>query len=175
MNILKVASPVPFIVAAERRIMRAFKREMAKRQGYGHARESSRPRLDYASAFSGLNLPLDGFCGCRTLPRAAMLATALLLCACSSRYQGVECQGKIRHLSGQPIGDTNALIIDRFNSFSVTTADGKVESGMLFSADRTQYIPSSVTREGLLAQRLSDKQFSIINASADQWITYTCP
>ncbi|TKI08370.1 hypothetical protein FCN80_04075 [Martelella alba] len=106
---------------------------------------------------------------------AGLIATVLLLSACSSTYKGIECRGEIKRLSGQPLGETQALIIDHFSSFTVTTAGQTVNSGMLHSADRTQYIPSAMTREGFLAQRLSDKRFSIVDAAGDRWTTYTCP
>ena len=102
-------------------------------------------------------------------------ATFLLISACSSDYRGVECPGEIKTLTGQPLGNTSALIIDRYNSFTVTMPEAKIESGMLHSADRTQYIPSAVTREGWLAQRVSDKKFTIIDSRQDRWITYICP
>ncbi|XBS68409.1 hypothetical protein ABK905_16945 [Acerihabitans sp. KWT182] len=107
--------------------------------------------------------------------RTGFSLMALLIAACSSNYRGVECQGEVKSLAGQPVGMTRALIIDRYASFTITTAQGSVESGMLHSADRTQFIPSAVTREGFLAQRVSDKKFTLINSRQDQWITYTCP
>ncbi|MEN3261225.1 hypothetical protein AAH678_21275 [Sodalis endosymbiont of Spalangia cameroni] len=100
---------------------------------------------------------------------------ALLLSACASHYRGVECRGEIKTLAGQPLGVTQALIIDRFNSFSVAMPKMTVESGPLKSTDRNKYLPSAVTREGFLAQRVSDHKFSIINAPANQWVSYTCP
>ncbi len=110
------------------------------------------------------------------LLQTVLLAGALVaLTACSSEYNGKECQGKIRSLSGQPIGTTQALIIDKFTSFTVATPDKELDSGRLFSTDRMKYIPAAVTEEGFLAQRVSDNQFSIINAPQDRWITYTCP
>lgn len=98
-----------------------------------------------------------------------------MISACSSDYKGVECQGEIKSLTGQPLGNTGALIIDRFNSFTVTMPQMNVESGMLHSADRAVYIPSAVTREGFLAQRLSDKKFTLIDAQQNKWITFICP
>jgi hypothetical protein len=105
-----------------------------------------------------------------TIP--ALLA---LVTACSSGYKGVECQGEIKNLAGQPLEKTTALIIDRFDSFTVTLPKMQVDSGALHSTDRTLYIPSAVTREGFLAQRVSDKKFTLVDASHDRWITYTCP
>ncbi|WP_213991041.1 hypothetical protein [Sodalis sp. dw_96] len=104
-------------------------------------------------------------------------AIFLLISGCSSNYRGVECQGEIKSLAGRPLGSTSAMIMDRYNSFTVTMPQekAKVESGMLHSTDRTLYIPSAVTTEGFLAQRVSDKKFAIIDSRQDKWITYTCP
>lgn len=99
---------------------------------------------------------------------------ALVLTGCSSDYQGKECAGRVESLSGQPLGQTRALIIDRFNSFSVTTSETRIDSGPLKTADRTLYYPSAVTREGFLAQRLSDNSFCLINAPNNQMVTYSC-
>ncbi len=102
-------------------------------------------------------------------------AILLLISGCSSHYRGVQCQGDIKSLAGQPLGATSALIEDRYNSFSVAMPQEKVESGTLQSADRSLYIPSAVTTEGYLAQRVSDKKFTLIDSRKDRWITYTCP
>lgn len=106
-----------------------------------------------------------------------LLLTGMLLAisACSSHYHGKECQGNVRTLSGQPLGTAQALILDKYTSFQVTLPDKEIDSGMLFTTDRTKYVPSAVTPEGFLAQRLSDNRFSIINAPQNQWISYTCP
>lgn len=116
-----------------------------------------------------LNRPL------RVGQRAGVALCALLLDACASQYRGVECRGEIKTLAGQPLGVTQALIIDRFTSFSVAMPKMTVESGPLKSTDRHKYIPSAVTREGYLAQRVSDHKFSIINAPENKWVPYTCP
>ncbi|NDL64920.1 hypothetical protein GRH90_19490 [Enterobacteriales bacterium SAP-6] len=104
-----------------------------------------------------------------------LLTGALAIAACSSHYEGKECTGKVRSLAGQPLGTVQALILDKFTSFQVRLPEKEIDSGTLFSADHTKYVPSAVTQEGLLAQRLSDNRFSIINAPQDQWISYTCP
>jgi len=36
-------------------------------------------------------------------------------------------------------------------------------------------VPSAITAEGLYAQRLSDKQFRLINPYQNTMITWTCP
>ncbi|WP_455811778.1 hypothetical protein [Pseudomonas graminis] len=99
----------------------------------------------------------------------------LLLAACSSDYKGQACPGEIQTLSGQPQGIVQAMIIDRFSSFSVELPDFKLDSGPLQSSDRQLYIPSATTPDGWLAQRISDHRFAIINAPKDQAITFTCP
>lgn len=99
----------------------------------------------------------------------------LLLAACSSDYKGVECNGQRQSLEGQPLGSVQGLVVDRFNSFSVTLPDLKLDSGALQSTNRELYIPSAVTRDGWLAQRVSDRQFSIINSPQNQMITFSCP
>jgi len=107
--------------------------------------------------------------------KVLLLIGALVITACSSTYQGKACQGKVRSLSGQPLGTTQVLIIDKFTSFTITRPEGEVDSGPLFTTDRTKYVPSAVTPEGFLAQRLSDTHFSLINAPQDKWFSYTCP
>jgi len=106
--------------------------------------------------------------------KISIAASVLLLAGCASDYQGKECTGQVQSLSGAPLGQTQALIVDRFNSFSVTTAQGTINSGTLHSTDRRLYLPSAVTREGYLAQRLSDDRFCLINAPQDQVVTYHC-
>ncbi|WP_437612097.1 hypothetical protein [Erwinia sp. V71] len=106
--------------------------------------------------------------------RISIIASVLVLAGCTSDYQGTECTGQVESLSGVPLGQTQALIIDRFNSFSVTTAQGTIHSGTLHSSDRRLYFPSAVTREGYLAQRLSAHRFCLINSPQDQMVTYTC-
>ncbi|KOC91974.1 hypothetical protein NG42_03705 [Winslowiella iniecta] len=106
--------------------------------------------------------------------RLTVLAGAIALAGCSSDYQGKECVGKVESLSGQPLGQTQALVIDRFSSFTVTTSQAKIDSGTLRTTDRTLYLPAAVTREGYLAQRLSDNRFCLIDSPNNQMITYTC-
>lgn len=107
--------------------------------------------------------------------RVLPVLLVLLLTACSSDYQGQQCPGEIQTLSGQPLGGTQAMIIDRFSSFSVALPDLRLDSGPLQSRDRQLYIPSATTPDGWLAQRISDHRFAIINAPKDQAITFTCP
>lgn len=104
-----------------------------------------------------------------------IMAGALALTACSGDYHGKQCQGTVRDLSGQPLGTTQAQINDKYTSFTVTQSEQALDSGTLYSRDRTRYFPSAVTQEGYLAQRLSDTRFSIINAQKNQWISYACP
>lgn len=111
----------------------------------------------------------------QTVSRALPLLMLLLLTACSSGYQGRECSGEIQTLSGQPRGTTQGMIVDRFSSFSVTLPDMQLDSGPLYSSDRRTYIPSATTQNGWLAQRLSDRRFTIVNAPRDEAITFTCP
>ncbi|MGE9553703.1 hypothetical protein ACQPT2_21500 [Erwinia amylovora] len=105
----------------------------------------------------------------------ALAALVMLLSACSSGEKGMPCEGKVQTLSGQPLGNVEGTIVDRFTSFSVTLPDLRLESGPLHSSDRQHYIPSAVNREGWLAQRLSDTRFSVINAPQDKMITFSCP
>lgn len=73
------------------------------------------------------------------------------------------------------MGTVQGRIVDHFNSFSVMLADLTLESGALYSSDHARYIPSAVTRDGWLLQRISDRQFSMINSPQDQMITFSCP
>lgn len=107
--------------------------------------------------------------------RILLPSLVFLLAACSSDYKGQSCPGEIQTLSGQPKGVTQAMIIDRFSSFSVELPDLRLDSGPLLSSDRQLYIPSATTPDGWLAQRISDHRFAIINAPQDQAITFTCP
>lgn len=109
------------------------------------------------------------------LLRPLFAALVLLIAACSSGYKGAECSGQRQSLEGQPLGTVQGRIIDRFNSFSVTLPEMTLDSGTLHSSDPERYIPSAVTREGWLAQRLSDRQFSIINSPQNQMISFSCP
>ncbi|PNS13698.1 hypothetical protein COO59_00250 [Mixta theicola] len=106
--------------------------------------------------------------------RMMVFTLPFLLAACSSGPQGVECPGKVASIYGQESAVTHATVFDLVSSFSVATEDAKVESGPLHSADRTRYIPAAVTKEGYLAQRLSAKQFRLIDPRQDQMITWTC-
>ncbi|MFS2223944.1 hypothetical protein [Pantoea sp. B65] len=108
------------------------------------------------------------------LLQITLVVGTLALTACSADYQGRECVGKVQSLSGQPLGQTQALVIDRFDSFTVTTADKSIHSGPLQTADRRLYLPSAVTREGYLAQRLSDNSFCLIDSPKNQMVTYIC-
>lgn len=103
------------------------------------------------------------------------LVTLLILAGCSSGKKSMVCEGKVQTLSGQNKGTVSGKIVDLFSSFSVETDDLHLESGPLQSFDRQKYIPSAVTREGWLVQRLSDTRFSIINAPQDMMITFSCP
>lgn len=105
----------------------------------------------------------------------SMAFLAISACTSNSGDKGVACHGEIKSLSGQPIGETNALIIDNVDSFIVAMPAMTIDSGTLYSSDRTQFFPSAVTAQGFLAQRLSNKKFSLVNAPQDQWITYFCP
>jgi len=104
-----------------------------------------------------------------------LLASLFLLSGCSSREKGTLCEGKVQTLAGQSLGNTEGEIIDHFTSFRVRMDKLQLESGALQSADPQKYIPSAVTKEGWLAQRLSDTRFSVINAPQDKMITFSCP
>ena len=104
-----------------------------------------------------------------------LIASLVLLSGCSSREKGTLCEGKVQTLSGQPLGNTEGEIIDHFTSFRVRMDKLQLESGALHSSDPQKYIPSAVTKEGWLAQRLSDTRFSVINAPQDKVITFSCP
>lgn len=103
------------------------------------------------------------------------VAAPLMLTACSSGNSGMTCEGRVETLNGQVLGNTEGKIVDRFTSFHVTMDKLRLESGELYSSDPQQYIPSAVTKEGWLAQRLSDTRFSVINAPQDRMITFSCP
>lgn len=114
----------------------------------------------------------------KTFPRMCRPLFAsfiVLIAACASPNKGVECEGQRQSLEGQPLGTVQGRVMDRFNSFSVTLPTMSLDSGTLHSSDRERYIPSAVTREGWLAQRISDRQFSIINSPQNQMITFSCP
>lgn len=107
--------------------------------------------------------------------RLSMLILIAMLTGCSSGPKGVECPGEVSTIYGQPMGQTDAVIFDLVNAFTVSRDSVSVESGLLQSLDRFKYVPSAVTREGYYAQRLSDKQFRLINPYQDTQITWTCP
>lgn len=106
--------------------------------------------------------------------RMMVFTLPFLLAACSSGPQGVECPGKVATIYGQETAATRATVFDLVSSFSVADNDVKVESGPLHSTDRTRYIPAAVTKEGYLAQRISDRQFQLIDPQQDKMITWTC-
>ncbi len=105
----------------------------------------------------------------------ALIASLALLSGCSSQEKGTLCAGNVQTLTGQPLGNTEGEITDRFTSFRVRMDRLQLESGALYSSDPQKYFPSAVTREGWLAQRLSDTRFSVINAPQDKVITFNCP
>ncbi|MGD9424494.1 hypothetical protein ACLHDD_04850 [Pantoea sp. NSTU24] len=107
--------------------------------------------------------------------RLSMLILIAMLTGCSSGPKGVECPGEVSTIYGQPMGKTRAVIFDLVNAFTVSRDNVIVESGPLQSLDRFKYVPSAITREGYYAQRLSDKQFRLINPWQDTQITWTCP
>lgn len=107
--------------------------------------------------------------------RLSIFILITLLTGCSSGPKGVDCPGEVSTIYGQPMGQTQGRIFDLVSAFTVTRDDVSVESGPLQSLDRFKYVPSAVTREGYYAQRLSDKQFRLINPYQDVQITWTCP
>lgn len=98
-----------------------------------------------------------------------------LLAGCASGPKGVECAGEVSSIYGQPMGHTQATIFDLVSAFTVSRDGVNVQSGTLQSQDRFKYVPSAVTAEGYYAQRLSDKQFRLINPHENTMITWTCP
>lgn len=96
---------------------------------------------------------------CAVIP----LSLLLLLTAGYSSPQGMHCQGEVKTLPGHPIGMTSAVIVDNTVAFSVLMSKQRIESGLLHSADSSRYVPSAVTKEGYLAQRLSGNRFCIID------------
>lgn len=107
--------------------------------------------------------------------RTTLVLTLLLLTGCSSTPKGIDCPGEVSTIYGQPMGYTQARIFDLVNAFSVSRDNVTVNSGTLRSSDRFQYVPSAVTAEGFTAQRLSAKQFRLINPYQNTLITWTCP
>ena len=107
--------------------------------------------------------------------RITVVLTLLLLAGCSSAPKGVDCPGQVATIYGQAMGNTEARIFDLVSAFSVSKDGVTVKSGPLRSNDRFQYVPSAVTTEGYYAQRLSDKQFRLINPYQNTMITWTCP
>jgi len=106
--------------------------------------------------------------------RMMVFTLPFLLAACSSGPQGIECPGKVATIYCQETAVTRGRVFDLVSSFSVANDDVKVESGPLHSTDRTRYIPAAVTKEGYLAQRISDRQFRLIDPQQDKMITWTC-
>lgn len=109
------------------------------------------------------------------MSRLTFIMIVALLSGCASAPKGVECPGKVARLDGQPLGETHATIFDLVNSFSVSRDNVRVSSGPLYSADHFQYVPAAVTTEGLYAQRLSNREFRLINPWSDAMITWICP
>jgi hypothetical protein len=107
--------------------------------------------------------------------RFSIFILIAMMTGCSSGPKGVECPGEVSTIYGQSMGQTQGVIFDLVNSFTVTRENVSVQSGPLQSLDRFKYVPSAVTREGYYAQRLSDKQFRLINPYQDTQITWTCP
>ncbi|WP_075181040.1 hypothetical protein [Pantoea sp. 1.19] len=106
---------------------------------------------------------------------ALLLLPGLLLIGCQSPYQGKLCRGEVSTLAGQTVGISAVHIVDRVDHFTVRGDGLTLESGPLHSANRLLYLPASVTREGYLAQRLSDTQFRLASAREDRMITWVCP
>jgi hypothetical protein len=106
--------------------------------------------------------------------RLSIVTLILILSGCASGPKGVECPGEVSSIYGQAMGKTQGTIFDLVNAFTVTKDDVTVKSGTLQSLDRFKYVPSAVTREGYYAQRLSDKQFRLINPYQNTEITWTC-
>lgn len=107
--------------------------------------------------------------------RSLPVISLLLLAACASEDKGRPCSGLRQTLEGQPLDSVQGFIIDRFTSFSVTLPGLTLDSGTLQSSNPELYIPSAVTPDGWLAQRISDRQFSVIHAGQNQMITFSCP
>jgi len=107
--------------------------------------------------------------------RITVVLTLLMLAGCSSAPKGVDCPGEVSTIYGQSMGNTQARIFDLVSAFAVSRDGVKVQSGTLHSTDRFQYVPSAITAEGFYAQRLSDKQFRLINPYQNTMITWTCP
>lgn len=124
---------------------------------------------------------LPGCCRLRVCPGKAaalslmVIALALLLPGCASDDPARQCQAEVKTLSGQLLAQQQVRIIDHVGAFTVITAKQRIQSGPLKSNDRRQFIPSAITAEGYLAQRLSDKKFSLINGAQNRWISYYCP
>lgn len=102
------------------------------------------------------------------------LSLLLLLTAGCSSPQGMNCQGKVKTLPGHPIGMISAVIVDNTVAFSVLMPKQRIESGLLHSADSSRYVPSAITKEGYLAQRLSGNRFCIINPEKNEYTIYQC-
>lgn len=107
--------------------------------------------------------------------RLMMLVTMVLLTGCAGGEEGLSCQGNVATLEGQPLGSVEGTIVDRFSSFRAEFDDTLIESGALQSRDRQRYIPSAVSENGWLAQRLSDTKFSVVNARVNKMVTFSCP
>ncbi len=106
--------------------------------------------------------------------RLTVFTFITLLAGCASGPKGVECSGEVSNIYGQPMGQTRATIFDLVSAFTISRDGARVQSGILQSLNRFKYVPSAVTPEGFYAQRLSDKQFRLINPHEDTMITWTC-
>lgn len=104
----------------------------------------------------------------------ALCLGMLLLTGCSSSPRGMQCSGEVKTLPGQSIGQTSAVIVDNIYAFTVVMPKKRIESGLLHSMDNKLYVPSAVTKEGYLAQRLSKNSFCIIDADKNQYTLYQC-
>lgn len=104
-----------------------------------------------------------------------LLAAVMVLSGCAGGEKGLSCQGSASTLEGRPLEGVEGTVVDRFNSFRAEFDDTTVESGPLQSRDPQQYIPSAVSSNGWLAQRLSDTRFSVINAQQNKMVTFSCP
>ncbi len=119
---------------------------------------------------------LSPYCARPRMTHCGLLLACLLtlLTGCRSA-PGITCPAHRETLSGEPLGDIEGRIIDRVNSFILILPQLQLESGTLRSSDPARYIPSAVTRDGWLLQRISAQRFSAINAPQNMMMTFNCP
>ncbi|WP_241648777.1 hypothetical protein [Rosenbergiella collisarenosi] len=104
-----------------------------------------------------------------------LIPIALSVTGCSHKPYGRLCSGEVSTLTGQVTGHSQAWVFDEIQRFTITKGDTTVHSGYLHSTNPALYVPSTTTKDGFLAQRLSNDRFRLADAHQDSMVTWTCP